>query len=322
MSTDLPQEQGTMTAAIRTIVVGVGAVEGDTVLPAGIELARRLGADLHVVHSYEVPHAVEAAYLRLGMREPAVHRMFSDRLTARLEAEVRRLGGVDGVKIHAISEEPGRAICNVAQAAEAELIVLGATRLGLLQKHILGSTADRVTRGARVPVLVLRPPFKASFHRVLITTDLSASSAQVVRMAISLVNQLSSGETPELRCVLAAFYDAALPQAISRERLAEAAQRELESFLSGCCPDGPVIEPVVRVGDPAREVVADAAASNADLVVLGTHARTGVSRYFLGSVAGSVLRAIETSALVIPHSVFGEQMSPASPEATAGNARG
>lgn len=307
-----------MSSPIRTVVLGVGAVEGDTVLPAGVELANRLAAELHVVHSYEIPHPVQAAYVRLGMRESAVHRLFSDRLQARLEAEVRRLGGELRVTIHAVGKEPGRAICDTASEHDADLIVLGATRLGGLQKHILGSTADRVIRGARVPVLVLRPPFTSAFSRVLITTDLTPASASVVRHGLDLVNQLTSGDPPELRCVLAAFYDAALPQPVPRERLIESARGELEGFLTRCCGEDTNVEPVIRIGDPAKEVVADAAASHADLVVLGTHGRTGVSRYFLGSVAGSVLRSITTSVLVIPHAAVEDPVSAATAVPTAG----
>jgi nucleotide-binding universal stress UspA family protein len=303
-----------MSSAIRTVVLGVGAVEGDTVLPAGVDLAKRLAAELHVVHSYEIPHPVQAAYVRLGMRESAVHRLFSERLRVRLEAEVHRLGGDLRTTIHAVGKDPGVAICDAASEQDADLIVLGATRLGGLQKHILGSTADRVIRGARVPVLVLRPPFTSSFRRVMITTDLTPASAAVVRHGLGLVNQLTSGDPPELRCVLAAFYDAALPQPIPRERLIESARGELERFLSRCCGEETHVKPVIRIGDPAREVVADAASSHADLVVLGTHGRTGVSRYFLGSVAGSVLRSITTSALVIPHAAVEETVTAATAE--------
>jgi nucleotide-binding universal stress UspA family protein len=44
-------------------------------------------------------------------------------------------------------------------------------------------------------------------------------------------------------------------------------------------------------GDAAKEVLATAAASKADLIVMGTHGRTGLSRLLLGSVAEVVLRS-------------------------------
>lgn len=46
----------------------------------------------------------------------------------------------------------------------------------------------------------------------------------------------------------------------------------------------------VRVGDVAREVVAFADASDTDHIVLGSHGRTGIERFLLGSVAEKVVR--------------------------------
>ena len=44
-------------------------------------------------------------------------------------------------------------------------------------------------------------------------------------------------------------------------------------------------------GDAAKEILAAAAACHADLIVMGTHGRTGLSRFLLGSVAEVVLRS-------------------------------
>ena len=45
-----------------------------------------------------------------------------------------------------------------------------------------------------------------------------------------------------------------------------------------------------RVGDPADEIVRHAARHSVDLIVVGTHGRTGVARLLLGSVADRVIR--------------------------------
>ena len=47
------------------------------------------------------------------------------------------------------------------------------------------------------------------------------------------------------------------------------------------------------VGDALRQ-------SGGDLLVLGTHAREGVSRFFLGSVANRLLATIDSDALIVP----------------------
>jgi universal stress protein A len=46
----------------------------------------------------------------------------------------------------------------------------------------------------------------------------------------------------------------------------------------------------VKIGDPRAQIVAHAAAEGADLIVMGTHGRTGAARFLLGSVAERVVR--------------------------------
>jgi nucleotide-binding universal stress UspA family protein len=56
---------------------------------------------------------------------------------------------------------------------------------------------------------------------------------------------------------------------------------------------------VLLEGDPATEILTCAAASRADLIVLGTHGRTGLERLLMGSVAEKVLRGAPCSVLVV-----------------------
>jgi nucleotide-binding universal stress UspA family protein len=53
-------------------------------------------------------------------------------------------------------------------------------------------------------------------------------------------------------------------------------------------------------GDPARNIVEQAAAIDADLVVMGTHGRTGFERLLIGSVAEQVLRKAPCPVLLVP----------------------
>jgi nucleotide-binding universal stress UspA family protein len=55
-----------------------------------------------------------------------------------------------------------------------------------------------------------------------------------------------------------------------------------------------------RSGDPAEEILLYAAAHSIDLIVVGTHGRTGVSRVLLGSVAERVIRGSRRPVLVVP----------------------
>jgi nucleotide-binding universal stress UspA family protein len=58
--------------------------------------------------------------------------------------------------------------------------------------------------------------------------------------------------------------------------------------------------PVVRVGSPHREIIDYADEVGADLVVVGTHGRRGLSRALVGSVASRVVRTAPVPVLVVP----------------------
>lgn len=66
-------------------------------------------------------------------------------------------------------------------------------------------------------------------------------------------------------------------------------------------PSNPAItvKHVFLEGDPASEIVRYAANSGIDVIVLGTHGRTGVERLLMGSVAEKVMREAPCSVLVV-----------------------
>jgi nucleotide-binding universal stress UspA family protein len=72
------------------------------------------------------------------------------------------------------------------------------------------------------------------------------------------------------------------------------------------------VESAVRQGDPRAEIVDDAASFGADLIVVGSHGRTGIKRWILGSVAEHVVRHAPCSVEVI--------RSPINPVKEAGHA--
>lgn len=60
------------------------------------------------------------------------------------------------------------------------------------------------------------------------------------------------------------------------------------------------VEVTMRGGQPAREILAVAASTGADLLVIGTHGRGGVEHLLLGSVAEKIMRKAACPVLVVP----------------------
>jgi nucleotide-binding universal stress UspA family protein len=286
--------------SIGTIVVGVADLENDPVLPAAVVLAARVGATLHAVYGFELHHLVLRAHRVLGVTEPETRKRYQEKLGERLAEQLRRLAESEALHGRAVAQPAGDALAAVAAEVAADLVVVGSTRQRPMVAQILGSTADRVIRTATVPVLVLRPPFTTTLRRVLLTTDLSELSAGALARGAEVAAQLASPGPPEVRCLAAAWASEEAATPIAPEQLREQAGEELTRFLAPLQLPFADVRLLIRSGDPAREIVAEAAEWNADLVVVGSRGRLGVSRFLLGSVATSVLRSSACHVLVVP----------------------
>jgi nucleotide-binding universal stress UspA family protein len=290
-----------MSIQLRTVVVGVGSIhEPDPVLAAAAAVARRAGAALHAVHVFALPEPMLDAYARMGYLDSGVFTRYGGEFEARLRKLAAEVAPDLQVKCHAIPGAASQALREVATSVGADLLVLGASHGGAMSRLFLGTTAESVIRTSRVPVLVLRARPEPLPRRVLVTTDVSAMSARVHEVGLDLAASIAGPEALEIRSLLVVAYDAVLPPPLRRDLLEEAAETEHARFVAQRAERPAPVARRVRFGDPAREIVAESAEWGADLVVLGTHARRGIARLLLGSVAGSVLRSAPCNVLVVP----------------------
>jgi nucleotide-binding universal stress UspA family protein len=186
-----------------------------------------------------------------------------------------------------------------ASRLQADLLVTGPTRRGPLARTVLGTTAQHVLRQADVPVLILRRHLPRLSPRVLLTTDLTALSEQVHLLGAELARRLAAPSRPRLRTVCVSARTLGPSHQIRGNDDADL-DAELARFLDVFTPRDIDVEPCVRRGDPAAEILLLAEQWQADLAVVGTHSRRGAARLLLGSVADVVIRGASCNVLVIP----------------------
>ena len=129
---------------------------------------------------------------------------------------------------------------------------------------------------------------------VLVPTDGSECAATAVGYASDLAN--TYGATVHTLCVADAR---TLENAPHRERIreqrADLAERTCAEFTAA----GVQARQVVRTDVPHRAILEYATEAGIDLIVMGTHGRTGVERYLLGSVTEKVVRLSDVPVLTI-----------------------
>ena len=82
-------------------------------------------------------------------------------------------------------------------------------------------------------------------------------------------------------------------------KLEQDARQRLDAALTSAERDHFKVRSIVRVGDPLFEIVEYARTERVDLIVMGTHGRTGMSHLFLGSVAERVVRTAQCPVLTV-----------------------
>lgn len=295
--------------AMRVLV----AIDGSE--PAGLAVDLVANAVWPPDSQIVVAEAVETGAGIYGGPWPALAVFDTDRIEADIRAaaqrtvlEAREKLTRPGLKVDwvVLRGRPATAIVDQARRMHADLVVVGSRGHGTIESMLLGSVSAEVVDHAPAPVLVARSPYLA---RIVLGWDGSSCAAR----AADLLRTLPIFVGSQVRVVSVTdvkipwwtgFPEAGSPEMMpmyvdavdaSRKQHDELA-REMAAKLQNA---GLTAEGDRRDGDAATEILAAASASKADLIVVGTHGRTGLKRLVLGSVARNVLQHATCSVLVV-----------------------
>ncbi len=223
--------------------------------------------------------------------------------TAMAEQWTRAVGSPpEDSALHLASGTPHSVVLQHAEAIGAGLIVVGS---GSFEAGTsFGGVAERIVRDAHCPVLIAKPRRPGP---VLAATDFSDPGLPAVRWGEAEANRrgtkltvlhavdlyVSQVASPELNLPEVSLQLIEARRADGRARL-EKLQQERKPSGGTRLLEGPAQDAIVTAAEQL----------GADLVVIGTHGRTGFRRLALGSVAEGVVRRAPCSVLVVrlvPH---------------------
>jgi nucleotide-binding universal stress UspA family protein len=139
------------------------------------------------------------------------------------------------------------------------------------------------------------------FRQILVPVDFEAPSLEALEMAVDLALAFDAKLTILHAWVVPAVaYSATVNIPGSYwTAIEDAATEQLKSTVEGVRKRLPRAESILAKGQPSDEILAAADRTKADLIVMGTHGRRGMTHVLLGSIAERIVRLSPIPVLTI-----------------------
>ncbi len=201
------------------------------------------------------------------------------------------------VKTVCIEGEIYMRIVDLADAENCDVTVMGRRGQRFIERSLVGSVAARVIGHSQRDVLVVPEGTSLGWKTIVVATDGSRYSAAAADRAIAFAQSyggalkvLSAADVPP------EFY-AEAPQAV--EDLVRKAREYVAEVKTKAASAGVEAETFVGEAEAHEAVITLAKDQNADLIVIGSHGRTGLRRLLMGSVAERVIGYAPCPVLVV-----------------------
>jgi len=259
-------------------------------------LAQSRGAELTLVHV--VDDDLPPDLVALERRE--AERILGEQIGAM--AELRGLQP----RALVIAGDPFDGILRAAESMGADLVVMGTHRKQLLRDIFVGTTIERVIRTGTSPVLMVNNEVKQPYGTAMAAVDLAEPSVNAIRIGKAL--GLPDGERLTLvhaflplakgQMFYAGLSQDTIDDYVADERLR--AIKELTAFLEENRVEDHGQSLHIDEGTPSEVISKAVEQSKPDVLIIGTHGRTGIAKALLGSVTEKVLRSLEVDILAVP----------------------
>ena len=257
-------------------------------------IAQQADAELHILHVVDDDQPAEL--ICSEKRE-------AERI---LNEQIGSVADIRNVSSHALVLEgdPFDGILRAARDIQPDLIVMGSHRKQMLDMF-MGTTIERVIRKGPFPVLMVNHEAQRSYNRVVVPIDMTDASANALRTALAtgLINE--SGATllhgffaiAKGQMIVAGLELDAINEHVASERRSKTdeltkflVEKDLVGRWQFRIEEGGPIEVIEKAVDQLQP----------DLLVMGTHGRSGLAKALIGSVTEETLRTQNVDILVVP----------------------
>lgn len=215
-------------------------------------------------------------------------------------SEAKEIARSEGVTIETRLEEGEifEEIINVAEEERCDLIVMGRHGMTRLERALMGSVTAKVIGHFKGRILII--PTKDTsigWKNILVATDGSKYSDAAVDEAINYAKSYEGTLKIVTAVDVTEKFQVQAPELL--EESMDNAKKNLDDIKNKAQQAGVNLETFVREGEPYKVIADLATESNADIIVMGSHGRTGLKRLLMGSVSEKVIGYAPCPVLVV-----------------------
>ena len=211
--------------------------------------------------------------------------------------ELGRAAGAEIIGICAMGQ-PYQRLVDLSDSEGCDLIVMGAKGMLSLEKALMGDTTAKVIGYSVKDVLVVPEKATLGFDKILVSTDGSEYSRRATARALDFAESYGSALTIVSIVEIASEIYSIAPQVVEQK------VQQTEEFVAGIRKQAEArgIKAVgfVRDGESAYNIINELAKQEqVGLIVVGSHGRTGLKRFLMGSTAERVIAQASCPVLVV-----------------------
>lgn len=264
-------------------------------LVQAIMIARYFQADIKLI---SVTNETEASE-RFKLPDYETASAARERLLDRYEELVKHDHHFKAIETEHFIGDPRKVIMDILHEEEdIDLVVMGATGKKAVERLLIGSVAQYVTRHAPVPVLLTRKN-PAKIERILVPTDTSEVSERALSAAVSMAKKWNSQIDLLFVAEDFSYYSDSYDFSEVNATVKRDAETYLKQTIAQCDDQDVTITPHIMGGDARLEINSFATGNPIDLIVMGASGKGNIERLLLGSVSEYTIMRTPINTLII-----------------------
>lgn len=288
------------TAGVERILLSTdGSEYSEGAVREAIRLAKKCGSHLTALSVVDTNPEFDTIAPQIVEKKGKEARQNLEAVQARAKNE-----GIDCSTVIREGEDSYKYIVDEAVKSKSTMIVMGRRGRTGLKRLMMGSVTARVIGHAPCNVLVVPRAAQLGFANIVVATDGSKHSVAAASEAIGLAKRNGSMLTvlsvvpSEIATPVDIDFTVSQRELIAEKEMQEA-EKNARAVKEAAQKEDVSVKALIMSGKPADAVIEIARERRAELIVLGSHGRTGIERLLMGSVAERVIVLASCPVLVV-----------------------